>query len=324
MCNIAALSVGGKLRSSNCREERGLEVCANSSPDVSADSSELRLRDHHRIDEETVLGVNVAFIMSVYRNDKREYVSQAVESILRQSYAKFDLFIQYDGCVDKDVDAYLSGINDKKIHIFRRDENKGLAYSLNELLGVVMPLGYDYIARMDADDISEHERLEKQIDYLENHPDVDCVGTWAIEINSKGEEYFKKQMPETHEECLKLFKKRDCMIHPTVLFRRRYIEKSGLYALDTYFGEDTMMWAQGFKAGCRFANVPEYLFKFRIDEHFFERRRGWKHAKNIFLLRHRVNKMLGFGLKEDSWALAYASAKMMPKAILNLIYKTVR
>ena len=114
------------------------------------------------------------------------------------------------------------------------------------------------------------------------------------------------------------------MIHPTVMFRRSYIEKAGLYSLDTYFGEDTMMWAQGFKAGCRFANVPEYLFKFRLDDHFFERRRGWKHAKGIFTLRHRVNKMLNYGFMADFWALAYAGAKMMPKFILNFIYKTAR
>ena len=118
--------------------------------------------------------------------------------------------------------------------------------------------------------------------------------------------------------------KRDCMIHPTVMFRRTYIEKAGHYSLDTYFGEDTMMWANGFANGCIFANVPEFLFQFRLDDNFFERRRGWKHAYNIFLLRHKVNKMLHYGLLADVWALAYAFAKMMPKSILNIIYKRAR
>ena len=153
---------------------------------------------------------------------------------------------------------------------------------------------------------------------------MECLGTWAIEINNNGEEYYRKQMPETHEECNNLFRKRDCMIHPTVMYRRYYIEKAGLYALDTYFGEDTMMWAQGFKAGCLFANVPEYLLQFRLDDKFFERRRGWKHAKGIFTLRRRVNKMLHYGVVADFWAFAYAAAKMMPKFILNIIYKTAR
>ena len=267
---------------------------------------------------------NLAVIMSLYKNDRLEFVKLAVESILGQTYTNFDFYIQYDGPIRSEVDGYLSALTDKRLKIQRRAENKGLAQSLNDLLAVVLPQGYEYIARMDADDISLPERFEKQLEYMKAHPELECLGTWAIEITSKGEEYFRKQMPQTHEECLTLFRKRDPMIHPTVIFRRSYIEKAGVYALDTFFGEDTMMWAQGFAAGCKLGNVPEYLFKFRLDDNFFERRRGWKYAKGIWDLRNRVNKMLGFGLIADFWALAYAAAKMMPKFILNIIYKTAR
>ena len=266
----------------------------------------------------------LAVIMSLYKNDQLKYVMFAIESILNQSYRYFDFFIQYDGYIQQDVDLYLSKLNDKRIKIQKRSENLGLAHSLNDLLNIVMPQGYEYIARMDADDISLPNRFECQLKYFEEHPEVECLGSWAIEIKSDGSEYYRKQMPETHDVCREMFRKRDCMIHPTVMFRRSYIEKAGFYSLDTYFGEDTMMWAQGFKAGCRFANVPEYLFKFRLDDNFFERRRGWKHAKGIFILRHRVNKMLNYDLMADFWALAYAAAKMMPKFILNIIYKTAR
>lgn len=114
------------------------------------------------------------------------------------------------------------------------------------------------------------------------------------------------------------------MIHPTVMFRRSYFEKAGLYPEDTYFGEDTMMWAKGFRAGCRFANLPDHLFKFRLDENFFQRRRGWKHARSIFTLRCRVNRMLGFGIEANCYVLLYAVAKMMPISVLNWLYKKIR
>lgn len=267
---------------------------------------------------------SLAVIMSIYRNDTYEFVSTAVDSILKQTYSDFDFYIQYDGPIRKEVDDFLTGLKDERIKIQRRKENKGLAQSLNDLLTIVMPMGYGYIARMDADDISETYRFQAQLRYFESNPDVDCLGTWAIEIKGNGEEYYRKKMPESHEECLELFKTRDCMIHPTVMFRKSYFEKAGVYALDTFFGEDTMMWAQGFAGGCKFANVPEYLFKFRLDDNFFNRRRGWKYAKGIWQLRHRVNKMLGFGLKADLMAVAYAIAKMMPKFVLNLIYRTAR
>lgn len=262
--------------------------------------------------------------MSLYKLDQLYYFELAINSILKQTYKKFECYVFYDGIISNEIEIYLSLLKDKRINIIRRSYNKGLACSLNDLLNIILPKGYQYIARMDADDISMPNRLEKQIAYMEQHPDIDCLGTWAIEINNKGEAFFKKQMPPTHNECLELFKKRDCMIHPTVMFRRSYFEKAGLYPEDTYFGEDTMMWAKGFKAECKFANLPEYLLKFRLDDHFFERRRGWKHANSILSLRFKVNKMLGFGLKAYIFALLYACAKMMPKSILSIIYKTVR
>ena len=270
--------------------------------------------------------MKLCVIMSIYKNDNLLAVTQSIESILRQAYEKIEFYIQLDGEIRSDVLQYLRGlcIQDIRVKILNRTLNRGLAYSLNELLNIVLTKEYEYIARMDADDISMPERFVKQIAFMNSHPDIDCLGTWAIEIDDDGKEYFRKKMPITHEECLELFKKRDCMIHPTVMFRRSYFEKAGLYPEDTYFGEDTMMWAKGFKSGCKFANVPEYLFKFRLDSNFFERRRGWKHAKSIYTLRHRVNRMLGFGWKEDCYALLYAMAKLMPKSILDIIYKTIR
>lgn len=267
---------------------------------------------------------NCAVIMSLYKNDIYQYAQFAIKSILNQTFKSFDFYIMYDGVVNEEINRYLTRLEDERIKIHKKPENQGLAKALNDLLNCVVHKDYQYIARMDADDISLPIRFEKQILYMEVHPDIDCLGTWAIEIDSKGNEYFRKQMPVTHDECRKLFKKRDCMIHPTVMFRRSYFEKAGLYPEDTYFGEDTMMWAKGFKAGCRFANLPEYLFKFRLDDNFFQRRRGWKHAKSIFILRRRVNKMLGFGLKEDCYAIMYGIAKMMPTKVLNLIYKKMR
>lgn len=266
----------------------------------------------------------LAVIMSVYKNDKIEFVTEAVNSILNQEFCDFDLYIFYDGPIACDIDNHLSLISDNRVILLKCFENKGLACSLNNLLRVVLPKGYIYIARMDADDISEPKRFQKQVKYLNQNVSVDCLGTCAIEIDSEGNEYFRKQMPTSHQECLEFFRKRDCLIHPTVMFRRSYFDKAGLYPEDTYFGEDTMMWAQGFKHGCIFANIPEYLFQFRLDSNFFQRRRGWKHAKSIFKLRRRVNTMLGFGFKGDFYASLYALAKMMPTKLLDLIYKSFR
>lgn len=263
-------------------------------------------------------------IMSLYKNDTLPVVKEAIYSIISQTYHDFQLYIVFDGPVNDSVGDFLRCLDDQRLFLIERSKNQGLAYSMNELLRLILPLDCSYVARMDADDISFPERFEKQIEYMELHTDVDCLGTWAIEFDREDREFFRKKMPVTHNECLELFKKRDCIIHPTVMFRKSYFEKAGLYPEDTYFGEDTMMWAQGFKNGCRFANLPLFLFKFRLDTNFFERRRGWKHAQSIFKLRRQVNKMLGFGIKEDCSALLYAIAKLMPKSVLNIVYKVAR
>ena len=261
--------------------------------------------------------------MSVYHRDNAVYLKEALNSIFDQSILPTEIILVKDGLLSQELNSVIDYFVEKysSVKIVELLDNQGLGRALNEGLKYC---SCDLIARMDADDISMPERFVKQIAFMNSHPDIDCLGTWAIEIDDDGKEYFRKKMPITHEECLELFKKRDCMIHPTVMFRRSYFEKAGLYPEDTYFGEDTMMWAKGFKSGCKFANVPEYLFKFRLDSNFFERRRGWKHAKSIYTLRHRVNRMLGFGWKEDCYALLYAMAKLMPKSILDIIYKTVR
>ncbi|WP_286408677.1 glycosyltransferase [Myroides marinus] len=267
---------------------------------------------------------SLVVIMSLYKNDRVQFLKESVESILNQSYSDFDFYIQCDGLVKEECQEYLASIIDSRVKVRYREDNKGLAYSLNELLEVVLPLSYEFIARMDADDISLPERFEKQLKRFREDEQLDCLGTWAIEINEQGEEYFRKQMPGTHEDCNGLFKKRDCLIHPTVMFKRRYFLKAGLYPLDTYFGEDTIMWMQGFQKGCRFGNVEEYLFKFRLDSNFFERRRGWKHAMSILDLRSRVNHTLNYGFKANVYMYLYAIAKLMPTKILNSIYKLFR
>lgn len=166
----------------------------------------------------------IAVIMSLYRNDTIEYVKLAVESILNQSYSDFDFYIQYDGHIKNDVDLYLSSLSDTRIHIYKRDENKGLAKSLNELLSVVMPLDYQFIARMDADDISIPDRFEKQVNYLQNHQEVDVVGGAINEIDENGMNRGKvTSYPCTSEECRAFFAKRNPVAHPTVMFRRSFL-----------------------------------------------------------------------------------------------------
>jgi glycosyltransferase involved in cell wall biosynthesis len=267
--------------------------------------------------------MKLSVILSLYEKNSPALLQESLDSIINQTRKADEIVLVENGPLTEELYTIVGDFINKaqNVKVIKFNENHVFATALNAAIQIC---GGDYIARMDTDDISLEYRFEEQLCYMEAHPEVDCLGTWAYEIGAKGELFYKKKMPVSHEECYEFFKKRDCFIHPTVMFRRSYFEKAGLYPEDTYFGEDTVMWAQGFANGCIFANLPSFVFKYRLDDDFFNRRRGWKHAKSILQLRWRVNKMLHYPLVTYFYALGYAMAKLMPEFVLSIIYKKAR
>jgi len=125
----------------------------------------------------------VAIIMSVYKNDKLEYLKESLNSLYEQT-TKADIFIQEDGKLPEELETYID--NELEVenicYLGKRDENLGLASSLNELLRMLIPK-YKYIVRMDADDISVPTRVEKQVAFLEKNRDIQALGGWIEEFN---------------------------------------------------------------------------------------------------------------------------------------------
>ena len=270
---------------------------------------------------------NLAVIMSLYKNDKIEFVKLAIESILNQTFKDFDYYIQFDGAIDENVEIYLSQLKDERVKISTRLENKGLAYSLNELLEIVKSKGYGYIARMDADDISMLDRFEKQIVYLESHFEVDMIGGAIHEIDEKGESRNKITSYPCHpEQCRVFFAKRNPVAHPTVMFKRSFFEKVGWkYPMDYERNEDTRLWHEGYKHGCVIANLPDVLLHFRMtDAMFTQRRNGKAFAKSQLELRKMINKDLKFGFMANVYAYAMYVLMISPAWLLKLAYKVLR
>lgn len=269
----------------------------------------------------------IAVIMSLYKNDVIQYVKQSVGSILGQIYKDFDFYIQCDGPISKEVNEYLSSLTDERLKIYRRVKNKGLAQSLNDLLAVVMPKRYEFIARMDADDISIPERFEKQLQYLKEHPEVDMVGGAINEIDEKGENRGKiTKYPCSPEDCRAFFAKRNPVAHPTVMFRRSFFEKAGwVYPTDFVRNEDTRLWHEGYKHGCVIANLPDVLLHFRMtDAMFTQRRNGEAFAKSQLKLRKMINRDLKFGVIADVYAYAMYLLMISPSWLLKFAYRVLR
>lgn len=268
-----------------------------------------------------------AVIQSVYKNDKPQYLKLSIESILNQTYRNFTFLLGIDGEIGADLYNVIMSFNDSRIRIVENDENKGLAGILNDLLSVVMQGNYEYIARMDSDDIALPDRLEKQIGFLEAHPDVDAVGGAIHEIDEQGNSrHHVVRYPCSSSQCRAFFAKRNPLAHPTVVFRRRYFEKTNcFYPTDFVRNEDTRLWHEGYKHGCVIANLPDVVLYFRTtDDMFKTRRNGKEFAKSQLQLRKLIIKDLSYGRMAYVYAYAMYLLMISPSWILKVAYKVLR
>ncbi|MFN5442865.1 MAG: glycosyltransferase family 2 protein, partial [Crocinitomicaceae bacterium] len=159
---------------------------------------------------------DVSVVMPVYNGE--QYLKEAIESILSQTYVNFEFIIINDGSEDNSEEIILS-YNDPRIVYIKNLENLKLIKTLN--IGFSKAKG-KYIARMDADDISLPRRLEKQVDYLERNPDIGVLGTGVF---LKGEKEISKLLYHTDDKSLRFALAFYCpFIHPSVVLRKAVLD----------------------------------------------------------------------------------------------------
>lgn len=201
-------------------------------------------------------------IMPVYNAD--EFLEPAIQSILQQSYKHFELLIINDGSTDKSqeiIDKYAE--LDKRIRIIKQ-KNKGLVYTLNHAIKSVKTT---YIARMDADDISTPERLEKQISYLKSHPNTGVVGCLTQNITYDGT-YLDINVRPVSPECLELITGAYCQLAgPSIVARRNCLLDSGLFRDSEYPAEDYGYWTRiVLQKRYSLYLIPQVLYYYRINQ----------------------------------------------------------
>lgn len=195
----------------------------------------------------------VSIVMPVY-NTPEEYLREAIESILNQTFTDFEFLIINDGSTNNAEDIIFS-YKDKRIKYIKNEQNLGLIKTLNKGLDLASS---EYIARMDADDISLPQRLEKQVKFLDENPEIGVLGTWY--------EWFpKRRVMESFteskdiKECLLLMN--NSIGHPTVMLRKSAADKFE-YDENALYVEDYALWLSLIDK-VEFANLPEVLLKYR-------------------------------------------------------------
>lgn len=208
----------------------------------------------------------VSVILPVYNSEA--YLKEAIDSILAQTFIDFELVIIDDGSTDSSAKIILS-YNDPRIKYFKNETNKGLVFSLNRAVNEATG---NYIARMDADDISLPERLEKQLAYLKKG-NAALVASRVKLIDAGG-----KPMPDWKEDydhvsfrqIKNYLRISNCIAHPTVLGRTDLFRKYG-YRAEQKYSEDYDLWLRLVADGCRIEKLSESLLLYRVLPNSFTR-----------------------------------------------------
>lgn len=209
-------------------------------------------------------GPVVSVLMPVH--NAARYLPKAMESILTQTYRRFELVVVDDASEDKSwqvVQEYKRRYP-RLIKAMRLPRQVGAGGDVAANLAYTLARG-EFIARMDADDVAKPERLAVQVAYLRAHPEVAVVGGCAQVIDKRGKRVGDKLVELTHEDIYEAFFSVHPMIHPTVMMRRSLLMGSQqLYRIRYDANNDYLTFIELISRGRKFANLPDTLVHYRI------------------------------------------------------------
>ena len=225
----------------------------------------------------------VSILMSVYNNDR--FLSAAIDSMLCQTFTDFEFLILDDGSTDRSAEILRSyAAQDARIRLTRR-ENRGLTRSLNELLSQAQG---EFIARMDADDIALPDRLARQVEFLQNSPQIVCVGTAQDWIDEDGDKLHHWQPTGDNAELQALMLSgQNHLCHPSALIRREAMLKVGGYDESLRSAQDLDLWLKLGELG-ELSNLPEVLLRYRVHSDSVSEKQATQQNQNALLACERA------------------------------------
>ncbi len=219
-------------------------------------------------------------LMTVYKNTVLEYLKDSLESMLNQTIEPEQIVIVFDGPVPNDVRDYLYEHRNNQPKLFtivELEENRGQGLAARAGMELCRN---QLIARMDDDDISVIDRMEKQLAFLNENRDVDVLGGNISEfVGDTTNIVGKRVVEQRHIDILKYQRSRCPFNQQTVVFKKSKVEQAGGYK-DWHFNEDSYLWSRMTLAGCTFANLADTLVYFRLSEAVYKRRGGLKYYKS--------------------------------------------
>ena len=262
---------------------------------------------------------------SVYKNDKPEYVRGALDSMLvNQSVKPSEIVLVQDGPIPEELQTILLEYEESYhgvMSVIRLEKNGGLGNALR--IGVDKAK-YDIVARMDSDDICLPDRFEKQLAYLESHPECDIVGGQMTEFIDRPDNIIgKREVPLSNEEIYNYMKSRCALNHVTVMFRKKVVLNVGNYE-DWFWNEDYYLWVRMMMAGCKFANIPDVAVNVRSGTDQYARRGGKKYFDSEIGIKKLMLEKGMITRKEYivNYIQRFIIQLMLPNSIRGWVFRT--
>lgn len=264
--------------------------------------------------------MNFSVLMSVYKQENPEYMTQSFDSIFSQTLPPTEVILVEDGQLTQELYDEIQSQKAKhpEIKSVKLETNHGLGYAMNIGLKYCQ---YDIVARMDTDDICMPQRFEEQVNYLTQHPEINVVGTWINEFVGTTDNVIGiRNLPADHNEIFHFAKSRNPMNHPTVMFRKKDVLEAGSYQTFTLF-EDYYLWARMLMKGYKFHNIQKSLLLFRRSPQMMQRRGGIKYAINEI---HLQKALRDIGLISTAFmiknVILRSSMRIIPNSLRSWVY----
>lgn len=276
--------------------------------------------------------INFSVSMCVYGKDNPDHFDIALDSIVNQTLKPSEIILVVDGPTPETINSIIVKYrtickeNEIEFYVYRLKQNKGHGIARRLSFN---KCNHEYIALMDADDISVPDRFQKQIEFIKLHPSISAIGGNITEFISQynGRDISKKAgrriVPQMDDAIKEYMKKRCPMNQMTVMLKKSDIVSVGGYQ-DWYCDEDYFLWIRLALANRKFANLNDDLVNVRVGADMYQRRGGFKYFKSEARLQKYMysKKMISFGRYLVNVSERMVIQVLMPNRVREWVFKT--
>lgn len=267
--------------------------------------------------------LKLSVLMAVCQQDRSDYLDRALNSVwYEQTYRPEKIILIEDGPLCESLQSVISQWKAKVgdvIYLCRTQKHQGLTKCLNiGLRQVNTPL----VARMDSDDISSPFRFERQVRYLQLHPDIDVVGGAIQEFDNRCECLTIRHYPLTHEKAVRYLLRASPVSHPAVMMRMRIFHGGLSYDERFATSQDIALWFAVVSRGFRFGNLDEVVLSYRREDTFYRRRSKAKARNECLIYLRGIYHLKGIFSFAYLYPLARYCFRLLPLCLIKRIYNS--